>query len=154
METLWAILGLYWPPDPGDPKAMFRFQLAQSVGVVTIWFVAWVVALWLFGRIPFLPQVAYAQDVQASTAQVGAQVAHIAQENKRITQQLNTIQLLSLRSSLESQLKYLCQAQRAHNQVDLDNANHQLSDLTDAYYRLAGRPFTPPSCDTILVGNK
>jgi hypothetical protein len=133
---------------------MFRFQLAQSFGVVSIWFVAWLLGLWLFGRIPFLPQVAYANDVQSSSQQLTQQVARIARENSRITAQLNTIQLLQIRSGIETQLKYLCQAKRSHNQADLDNANQQLNTLNDTYYSIAGRSFALPSCDTILIGGK
>ena len=146
-EAFWFVIRLYTPPDAGDAKAMFRYHLAQSVGLLSVWAVIWIVAFWLIGDAPFMPQVAWAGQVEA----VSKNVEKIAQENKKIATQLTSIQLLSIRASLETQLKYLCQAQHAGNQQDLDNANHQLSDLTDTYFQLAGRPFTPPSCSTILV---
>lgn len=151
---VWDFIGLYWPPDPGDPKAVFRFQLAQSFGVVTIWFVAWVVALWLFGKLPFLPQVAYAGEVQSSAQQLTAQMGAITQENQRITRQLNFIQLLQIRTTINTEFKNLCLAKRTHNQNDLDNANEQLSTLGDQYYSLTGHAFTYQSCDTVLAGDK
>jgi len=146
-NTIWWVIRLYTPPDPGDVKAMFRYHLAQSIGLLGLWVVVWTTAFWLIGDAPFMPQLAWAGQVDV----VAKSVEKIAHENTKIASQLTTIQLLQLRSSLETQLKYLCQAQQAHNQQDLDNANHQLSDLTDAYFQLAGRPFTPPSCTTILV---
>jgi len=129
---------------------MRRFHLAISVGVVSIWVVAWFVLFWLVGKAPFMPQVAWADQI----AQVTQRIDTISRDNSRIWAKLTDIQTLQLRASIEQQLKNSCLAKRAHNQSDLDNANQQLNQMADIYVQLAGRPFTMPSCNTILVDGK
>lgn len=141
---------LYIPPTPGNDEQMFRYHMAQSVGVVGIWFVAWLVGFWLIGRVPFIPQVAWAEQVQ----QVSMKVDKITHDNTRIWDKLTDIQILQIRAGIEQQLKTACLAKRSHNQADLDNANSQISQLTDSYYQMSGRPFSLPSCTTILVDGK
>jgi hypothetical protein len=149
-DLLWYVLSFYVPPDPADINAVKRFQWGQSINLVALWFTLWVSGLWLVGKFPFLPQVAWA----AQVGEVTEKISGLASENSKISGKLNDIQLLQLRANLENELKYLCQAQRARNQTDLDNANRQMDDMTDAYFRLAGRPFPSPSCDTVLTTNK
>lgn len=153
-ETIKWVLSLYIPPDPANREHVMRYQIAQSVGVVGIWFVAWFMGVWLMGRVPFVPQVAWAESVQTQVGTVSQQVASIARDSKRIEKTLANIQLLQLRSSMETQLKNSCLARRSHNQQDLDNANAQLDQMMDIYNVLAGKPFNTPSCATIMVDTK
>jgi len=141
------VLKLYWPPDPDWRSHAFRFHLAQSVSIIAMWAAAWVFGLWIVGRLPFMPQVAWASDVAAITRKVDA----VHQENGHISATLRNIQLLQLHNNISQQLKDLCLAKRSKNQVDLDSANGQLTQLLDEYYDMAGRPFALPSCATVLV---
>jgi hypothetical protein len=131
-----------------------RYQIAQSVGMVGIWFVAWLCGFWLMGKMPFVPEVAWADSVQAQVGSVSQQVAAIARDSQRIERTLASIQALQLRTAMEVQLKNACLARRSHNQQDLDNANAQLDQMRDTYNVLAGKPFDTPSCSTILVDTK
>lgn len=146
-ETVKWLVSLYIPPKPGDNEHLMRYQIAQSVGILGIWVLAWGVGIWLIGRAPFLPQVAWAQEVQA----VAVKADNLSKDNTNIWNKLTDIQLLQLQTSIASQVKNACLAQRSHNQADLDNANSQVSQQTDMYFTLAGRPFNLPSCSTILV---
>lgn len=129
---------------------MFRYHLAQSVGLVSAWAVIWLVAAWLIGEFPFLPQVAWAAQIDAQSSKIDT----VSRENARILNKLTDIELLGIRNSIEQQLKTSCLALRSHNQDDLDSANQQLSQLTDQYYQMSGRTATLPSCATILVESK
>ncbi len=145
----WLLL-LYVPPKPGDIDAMYRYQVAISISAVSIWAVAWLVGLWLFGAVPFFPQVAWADQIK----NVQDQVDRISGEERQVINKLTAFQALQLRQAIEQQFKTSCMAARARNQADLDNANRQLNELTDQYYQIAGRPFSLPSCNTVLVDGK
>lgn len=143
---LW-IAKLYWPPDPDMRSHAFRYHLAQSVGILGIWMSAWIVGLWLIGKLPFIPQVAWASDVKIVVAKVDT----VRDENRHVMASLKAIQVLQLRTGMSQLFKDACLAKRSGNQADLDSANAQLVQLTDQYYDMAGRPFELPSCDTVLV---
>lgn len=150
-EAVKWVLTLYYPPPPGDADRMFRYQMALSTGVVGIWFVVWLAGIWLIGKAPFVPQVAWANQVEDVSQKLDDVKKDTARNNSRVWSKLTEMQVLQLRASIEQQVKNVCFAQRAKNQNDLDNANAQLSQLTDSYLQMAGRPFAVPSCSTILV---
>lgn len=148
LGLLWKIVRLYVPPKDCDSEHTFQYHVAQSVGILGIWLVAWLVIFWAVGKFPFIgPQVAWASDVQ----RVEVEVASNVKTTNQILAQLKSMQLLQLRANISEQLKYACSARAAHNQTDLDNANDQLANLVYHYQQLAGSVYPTPSCDTILI---
>jgi hypothetical protein len=147
LEKIWWIVKLLIPPTDGNEAHMLRYHITQSVSHICIWIVAGIAAVWLFGKIPFVPQVAWASDIKTiSDNQVAMQ-----KDSKHVNDVLEKIELLNVRSNISEQVKDVCLAERNKNQSDLDEANKTLNDLTDDFYKLTGRVFVPPSCDTVLV---
>lgn len=96
-SSLWWIIKLYIPPKDGDPMHLFRYHVAQSVGILGIWTVAWVAAFWLWGGFPsWTPQVAWSADLQPIAQKIDLN----AKENKRVEGKLNQLILLQVRTSL------------------------------------------------------
>lgn len=141
--VLW-IVKLYIPPPLGDEARMFRFHAAQSIGVLGLWVVVWTAGLWLSGKLPIENQIAWAADVK----RVNDKVDGVHGEMAPVLVALKEIRIAGLRSNISEQVKYQCNAKRAKNQLDLDQANDQITKLTDQYFALTQRQLKLPSCDT------
>lgn len=136
------------PPKPWDGSHTFRFNLAVAFTAFCCWSVAALGFLWLIGRLSFLPQLAWASDVQAVASNVGT----VRQKEQEIDNKLTGLQLLSISNNIDLEYKEACMAQRMGNQSDLDSANAMLRNLQDWYYRISGRyPILPANCSTVLI---
>lgn len=122
-----------------------RNRWANSIGILLNLMANVLVVCWVVGLVPFA-QFERVTDAEAATA---AQTT----VNDRVSDQLNTLVLLQIKSSINTAQKDSCSAQRTKNQGDLDSANNQLSNLLDRYQKMTGHEFHLQSCDTILVNS-
>lgn len=146
---VWWAAKFYIPPtDDSDREHVMRFRIAQSVGILGIWLVAWTAFTWVIGKLPFVPQVAWASDVAAVSRKVDAVTA----QNTLVSGQLVQIHVLQLRTAIVQQYKNSCLAHQAKNQTDLDQSNEVLTSLLAQYHDITQHDFQlPQDCDSVLV---
>ncbi len=121
---------------------VWRYHVVLSISNLCFWAFFGALLLWLMNRVPFVPQVAWAADVQTVRFEIAKS------ENR-----LRDMELLQVRNNLSLAHKAVCEAQAAGNQTDLDIANGEFMRLSEIYSNMMNKPPMTESCSTILVGS-
>lgn len=144
VRVLWHLIMALQPSEDPDVKVqlIWRRTVAMTITALTmLWFGS---LAWAQGWIPYAPGVATKADVDDVNRNLGAVMADIMRRQK-------ISEVVMLRSSLKQDLKEVCMAVGAQNQIALDRANADF-DVDNGRYRvLVGVDYPRAPCSVILI---
>jgi hypothetical protein len=152
-KSIWWIVKMYMPPKDNDPIHLRRYYMAQSVGVLGIWAVAWVTAFWLVGKVPWVPQVAWAADVATLTTRIDRVDNHatitgnrISAQVDQVSQELKAFRIFTAGNNIWLDTKDQCKL--GPNSAGMrEEMERKIEWEMNEYFALAGKPYTRPPCD-------